>query len=209
MLSDNHLGRLRQPPWPVGLNGRRACPSGGQSHRPCSLSGFFLGAPQVSATLRAAKNVQMAGLAAHILLHHHGVGTQGQRRAGKDAQPPNPAGCCVHRQRQPCPARPRSTAPDRSDHQGRPHSHRPQKCQTAAAAFAPSAVVPVRGPRNATAQPVPAPRPAPQAAGPPPVPHQPTSDRARSLASRPLEALSCRVSTVISWSLLCNRCGPQ
>jgi DNA invertase Pin-like site-specific DNA recombinase len=24
----------RQPPWPVGLNGRRACPSGGQPHRP-------------------------------------------------------------------------------------------------------------------------------------------------------------------------------
>jgi len=34
VLSDNHLGRCRQPPWPVGLNGRRACPSGGQPHRP-------------------------------------------------------------------------------------------------------------------------------------------------------------------------------
>ncbi|MDT8853443.1 metallophosphoesterase [Paracoccaceae bacterium Fryx2] len=33
MLRDNHLGRCRQPPWPVGLNGRRACPSGGQPHR--------------------------------------------------------------------------------------------------------------------------------------------------------------------------------
>jgi single-strand DNA-binding protein len=39
VLSDNHHGRLRQPPWPVGLNGRRACPSGGQSHRPHSFSG--------------------------------------------------------------------------------------------------------------------------------------------------------------------------
>jgi len=34
VLSDNHLGRCRQPPWPVGLDGRRACPSGGQPHRP-------------------------------------------------------------------------------------------------------------------------------------------------------------------------------
>jgi len=34
LMSDNHLGRCRQPPWPVGLNGRRACPSGGQPHRP-------------------------------------------------------------------------------------------------------------------------------------------------------------------------------
>jgi len=34
MMSDNHLGRCRQPPWPVGLDGRRACPSGGQPHRP-------------------------------------------------------------------------------------------------------------------------------------------------------------------------------
>jgi hypothetical protein len=34
MMSDNHLGRCRQPPWPVGLNGRRACPFGGQPHRP-------------------------------------------------------------------------------------------------------------------------------------------------------------------------------
>lgn len=34
LLSDNHLGRCRQPPWPMGLNGRRACPSGGQPHRP-------------------------------------------------------------------------------------------------------------------------------------------------------------------------------
>jgi len=33
-LSDNHHGRCRQRPWPVGLNGRRACPSGGQPHRP-------------------------------------------------------------------------------------------------------------------------------------------------------------------------------
>ncbi|MDT8857802.1 hypothetical protein RNZ50_22805 [Paracoccaceae bacterium Fryx2] len=33
LLRDNHLGRCRQPPWPVGLNGRRACPSGGQPHR--------------------------------------------------------------------------------------------------------------------------------------------------------------------------------
>ncbi|MDT8855545.1 sulfite dehydrogenase [Paracoccaceae bacterium Fryx2] len=33
VLRDNHLGRCRQPPWPVGLNGRRACPSGGQPHR--------------------------------------------------------------------------------------------------------------------------------------------------------------------------------
>ena len=33
LFSDNHLGRCRQPPWPVGLNGRRACPSGGQPHR--------------------------------------------------------------------------------------------------------------------------------------------------------------------------------
>ena len=39
VLSDNHFGRLRQPSWPVGLNGRRACPSGGQSHRPDSFSG--------------------------------------------------------------------------------------------------------------------------------------------------------------------------
>ena len=39
VLSDNHHGRLRQPSWPVGLNGRRACPSGGQSHRPDSFSG--------------------------------------------------------------------------------------------------------------------------------------------------------------------------
>jgi hypothetical protein len=34
VMSDNHLGRCRQPPWPVGLDGRRACPSGGQPHRP-------------------------------------------------------------------------------------------------------------------------------------------------------------------------------
>jgi len=34
VMSDNHLGRCRQPPWPVGLNGNRACPSGGQPHRP-------------------------------------------------------------------------------------------------------------------------------------------------------------------------------
>ena len=34
VMSDNHLGRCRQPPWPVGLNGRRACPFGGQPHRP-------------------------------------------------------------------------------------------------------------------------------------------------------------------------------
>jgi len=34
LMSDNHLGRCRQPPWPVGLDGRRACPSGGQPHRP-------------------------------------------------------------------------------------------------------------------------------------------------------------------------------
>ena len=34
LMSDNHLGRCRQPPWPVGLNGRRACPFGGQPHRP-------------------------------------------------------------------------------------------------------------------------------------------------------------------------------
>jgi len=34
LMSDNHLGRCRQPPWPVGLNGNRACPSGGQPHRP-------------------------------------------------------------------------------------------------------------------------------------------------------------------------------
>ena len=27
LLSDNHHGRLRQPSWPVGLKGRRACPS--------------------------------------------------------------------------------------------------------------------------------------------------------------------------------------
>jgi hypothetical protein len=39
LLSDNHHGRLRQPSWPVGLNGRRVCPSGGQSHRPHSFSG--------------------------------------------------------------------------------------------------------------------------------------------------------------------------
>ena len=34
LMSDNHVGRCRQPPWPVGLNGRRACPSGGPPHRP-------------------------------------------------------------------------------------------------------------------------------------------------------------------------------
>jgi hypothetical protein len=34
LLSDNHHGRYRQPAWPVGLDGRRACPSGGQPHRP-------------------------------------------------------------------------------------------------------------------------------------------------------------------------------
>ena len=34
VLSDNHHGRYRQPAWPVGLDGRRACPSGGQPHRP-------------------------------------------------------------------------------------------------------------------------------------------------------------------------------
>jgi hypothetical protein len=34
VMSDNHLGRCRQPPWPVGLDGRRACPFGGQPHRP-------------------------------------------------------------------------------------------------------------------------------------------------------------------------------
>jgi hypothetical protein len=34
VMSDNHLGRCRQPPWPVGLDGRRACPSGGQPHPP-------------------------------------------------------------------------------------------------------------------------------------------------------------------------------
>ncbi len=34
LMSDNHHGRCRQPPWPVGLNGGRACPSGRQPHRP-------------------------------------------------------------------------------------------------------------------------------------------------------------------------------
>jgi len=34
VMSDNHHGRCRQPPWPVGLYGRRACPCGGQPHRP-------------------------------------------------------------------------------------------------------------------------------------------------------------------------------
>ena len=34
LMSDNHLGRCRQPPWPVGLDRRRACPSGGQPHWP-------------------------------------------------------------------------------------------------------------------------------------------------------------------------------
>jgi hypothetical protein len=34
VMSDNHHGRCRQPPCPVGLDGRRACPSGGQPHRP-------------------------------------------------------------------------------------------------------------------------------------------------------------------------------
>jgi hypothetical protein len=39
VMSDNHLGRRRQPPWPVGLNGRRAFPSGGQPHRPDRFQG--------------------------------------------------------------------------------------------------------------------------------------------------------------------------
>ena len=39
VLSDNHLVRERQPSWPVGLNGRRACPSGGQS--PTGLISFW------------------------------------------------------------------------------------------------------------------------------------------------------------------------
>ena len=34
IMSANRHGRCRYPPWPVGLNGRRACPSGGQPHRP-------------------------------------------------------------------------------------------------------------------------------------------------------------------------------
>ncbi|WP_211246061.1 hypothetical protein [Cereibacter changlensis] len=33
VFSDNQVGRCRQPLWPVGLNGRRACPSGGRPHR--------------------------------------------------------------------------------------------------------------------------------------------------------------------------------
>jgi hypothetical protein len=36
--ADNHLGRCRQPPWPVGLDGRRACPSEGQTPRGFVLS---------------------------------------------------------------------------------------------------------------------------------------------------------------------------